>query len=73
MDWRQGLVVLALGLVVAREYCRLEGYLAALVGCQVSRLLVVQVVQVVQVDPIDQLLVLVATTTDPNRHHSRTQ
>jgi hypothetical protein len=69
MDWRQGLAVLAQVLVVAREYYHLGGYLGALVGRQVSRLLVVLVEQV---DPTGQLLVLVVTTTDPNRHHFRT-
>ena len=61
--------MLAQALVVAREYYHLEGYLGALVGRLVSRLLVVLVGQV---DPIDQLLVLVVTTTGQNRHHFRT-
>lgn len=60
--------MLAQALVVAREYYHLEGYLGALVGRLVSRLLVVPVGQV---DPIDQLLVLVVTTTDLNLHHFR--
>ena len=67
MDWHQ----LVPAPVVAREYYHLGGYLGALVGHLVSMLLVGLVGQG-QVDPIDQLLVLVVTMTDQNRHHFRT-
>jgi hypothetical protein len=66
MDWRHIPVVLV-QVPVAREHSLLAGSSVELVGPPVP---MHPVVPVVQIDhPTDQLLELVATTTDQNRHH----